>query len=203
MTRASSGDVGAVLLVGGAGRRLGGVVKPLLRLQGHSLLERAVEALAAAGVGTVVAVGPQLADLPGVVWAHEDPPAGGPVAGIAAGLAHVREDWVFLLAGDLVHPEVIVQTLSAQRRKRLDAGDADAEGYAFTADHRQQWLAGLYRTTSVRAALHALETERDAPVRDVLGGLAIEWILDEDGVTADIDSPADLDRARADLEERT
>jgi CTP:molybdopterin cytidylyltransferase MocA len=38
----------------------------------------------------------------------------------------------------------------------------------------------------------------DASCRALLGGLPIRWIADEDGITADIDTPDDLERARAD-----
>ncbi|MCW2606336.1 MAG: molybdopterin-guanine dinucleotide biosynthesis protein, partial [Frankiales bacterium] len=65
----------AVVLAGGSGRRLGGVDKPGLLVDGTSLLDRVLGAVARAG--TVVVVGPERPAARPVVWAREDPPGGG------------------------------------------------------------------------------------------------------------------------------
>ncbi len=188
--------VGAVLLAGGRARRLGGVDKPLLTLGGRTLLAASVDALTRAGVSPIVAVGPVLdADAP-VVWVREEPLFGGPMAAIAAALPQLAGEWTLILAGDLERPDAVVARLAAEI-----AAEPDADAVVFTADGRAQWLAGVYRTGALREALAAVETPAGASVRSVLGGLAIAWIVDEDGVTRDIDAPADLDRARAHLEE--
>lgn len=179
---------------------MGGLVKPLIAVGGESLFAGTVRALTAAGAAPIVAVGTQFESDADIVWAREDPPLGGPVPAIAAGLARLDADWTYVLAGDLVHPGAIVERLRAALLAAQLSG-ADADGWAFMADGHPQWLAGLYRTASVRHALAGLETERNASMRALLGALAIEWIVDDDGVTADIDSPADLARAIADLEE--
>ena len=48
--------IGAVLLAAGEGRRMGGVAKPLIRLQGVPLISRQLVALSGAGVDEVVVV---------------------------------------------------------------------------------------------------------------------------------------------------
>jgi CTP:molybdopterin cytidylyltransferase MocA len=48
--------IGAVLLAAGAGQRMGGVAKPLIRLQGVPLISRQLVALSGAGVDEVVVV---------------------------------------------------------------------------------------------------------------------------------------------------
>jgi CTP:molybdopterin cytidylyltransferase MocA len=48
--------IGAVLLAAGEGRRMGGVAKPLIRLQGVPLISRHLVALSGAGVDEVVVV---------------------------------------------------------------------------------------------------------------------------------------------------
>ena len=48
--------IGAVLLAAGEGRRMGGVAKPLIRLQGVPLINRSLVALSGAGVDEVVVV---------------------------------------------------------------------------------------------------------------------------------------------------
>lgn len=198
--RAADGQLGAIVLAGGSGRRMGGAVKPLLEVGGRTLLAQAVTALVRFGADPIVVVGPRLADAEveraPVVWTREDPPGGGPVAGIAAGLAHVDSPWVCVLAGDLVHHARVVERLA-----RHWSDSAAADGIAFRAEGHPQWLAGLYHAASLRSALAAAETHHGAAVRAVLGGLAIDWIVDDDGLTADIDSPDDLARARAELEE--
>lgn len=83
----------AVVLAGGTGRRLGGASKPDVVARGARLIDhvlRGLDQLRHDGVpiGLVCVVAPQTVALPqGVLRALEDPPLGGPVAGIAAGLA--------------------------------------------------------------------------------------------------------------------
>jgi molybdenum cofactor cytidylyltransferase len=48
--------IGAVLLAAGEGRRMGGVAKPLIRLQGVPLINRQLVALSGAGIDDVVVV---------------------------------------------------------------------------------------------------------------------------------------------------
>src|SRR5690606_32303891 len=74
----------ALVLAGGAGRRLGGASKPEVLIGGVSLLDRVLEATARAR--RVVVVGPSRLARPGVPTVMEEPPGGGPVAGIDAGL---------------------------------------------------------------------------------------------------------------------
>lgn len=198
---AAEGALGAILLVGGRGTRFGGEVKPLLRVSGQTLLAVAVTALRDAGCAPVVAVGSVLDAGTPVRWVREEPPFGGPVAAIAAGLETLSTEgadlpeWVILLAGDLPFAGRIVTRLVAGVR-----GEA-ADAVVFRADGRPQWLAGAYRTHALREALQRLGTVADASCRDLLGALRITWLADDDGITADIDTPADLARVRAASEE--
>ncbi len=80
----------AVILAGGAGRRLGGAGKPMLAVRGRPMLERVLDAVADADV--TIVVGPPTLPLPGgVVRVSEEPPGGGPVAATAAGLAALAD----------------------------------------------------------------------------------------------------------------
>ncbi|MEO7126392.1 MAG: nucleotidyltransferase family protein [Nakamurella sp.] len=75
-----------ILLTGGAGRRLGGVDKASIDVGGDTLFDRAV----AAALGRpVVVVGPERLTQHSVTFTREDPPGGGPAAGIAAGVLAV------------------------------------------------------------------------------------------------------------------
>lgn len=253
-----STPLGAVVLVGGRARRMGGAAKHLLELGGSTPWDRTLAALAAHGISPIIAVGSAPADgrltdaavgpapadgrpadaaaVPVVTWVREDPPFGGPVAALAAALSRPELDDAaefLLLAGDLAHPEAVVARLAEKNPVVTDPAETEAETEAslvadcgseprraaicdqraegqrahvprptdavvFRAGEHPQWLAGRYRVAAVRAALAAFGGVDGASCRAVLGGLPIRWLADEDGITADIDTPADLERARAD-----
>lgn len=198
--------VGAILLVGGRSRRMGGGYKPLTEIGGRSLFARTVESLSDAGCAPVIAAGPVLDEQAPVQWVREDPPFTGPVAGIATALRALtpgeEPEWMLLLAGDLPWAAQVVDRVSAAIR----ASDSDdgVDAVVFRADGHPQWLAGAYRTAALRSACDALgDAVADASCRSLLGGLEISWLPDDDGITADIDTPADLARIRAELEEES
>ncbi|WCD93795.1 NTP transferase domain-containing protein [Microbacterium sp. nov. GSS16] len=199
--------IGAILLVGGRSTRMGGGAKPLLEVGGRTLLSRAIGAMTDAGCAPIIAVGPQLDSDAPVRWAREDPPFSGPAAGIAAGVSaqsgHGDGDapeWTLVLAGDLPHVERVTAQLTGAATSAPSAADA----VVLSAGGHPQWLAGIYRTAALRAAVRAAGDElAGLACRALLGGLDITWLADEDGITADIDTPADLARMRAAFEEET
>ena len=70
-----------VVLAGGTAARMDGIDKAGLELDGRTLLDRAVDAFADAD--EVVVVGPRTVPTPRpVTFTREDPPRGGPVAGL-------------------------------------------------------------------------------------------------------------------------
>ncbi|MDF4251785.1 DUF6457 domain-containing protein [Streptomyces sp. WMMB303] len=74
----------ALVLAGGGARRLGGADKPAVTVGGRTLLDRV---LAACGDATAtVVVGPRRPTCRPVLWAREEPPGGGPLAALQAGL---------------------------------------------------------------------------------------------------------------------
>ncbi|MEU7024604.1 DUF6457 domain-containing protein [Streptomyces sp. NPDC046203] len=74
----------AVVLAGGSARRLGGADKPGVRVGGRPLLDRVLAGCRDAR-RTVVVAAPRATSRP-VDWAREEPPGGGPVAALDAGL---------------------------------------------------------------------------------------------------------------------
>ncbi|MFE2531931.1 molybdenum cofactor guanylyltransferase, partial [Streptomyces sp. NPDC059371] len=98
-TRGADAGYDAVVLAGGAARRLGGEDKPGVRVGGRTLLDRVLAACADAG-RTVVVAGPRPTARP-VEWAREDPPGGGPLAALDAGLRHTAAPYVLVLSADL------------------------------------------------------------------------------------------------------
>jgi len=142
----------AVVLAGGQARRLGGVDKPGLEVGGRSLLDRVLAASAGAAVRVVV--GPPR-ELPGdVVQVREDPPGGGPVPALRAGLAEVRSPWVVVLAADLPFLDAgVLDGLLAAAQDRDGALLVDDAGH-------EQWLCGAWRTAALVPALAALQGAR-------------------------------------------
>jgi molybdopterin-guanine dinucleotide biosynthesis protein A len=151
----------AVVLAGGAARRLGGVDKPALDVGGSSLLDRVLAAVPDAA--RVVVVGPRRTTSSPVLWCREEPPGGGPVAALAAGLSEVTADYVLVLAADLPFLTAgTVGTLLAAAGGRDGALLVDDSG-------RDQLLAGAWRTAALREVIPA--EPAGARLGAVLGGL--------------------------------
>lgn len=176
----------AVVLAGGRASRLG-TPKPGLVVAGRPLLEHALAAASAARA--TVVVGPdELADAR-YALTREDPPFGGPAAGIAAGLAALPDDgaapWVLVLACDVPRAaDAVPLLLAAAAGARVDAVRAVRGG-------RDQWLVGLYRRDALDAAVARFRAEGGldgAPAHRLLGGLDARTVEDRAGLTDDVDT---------------
>jgi molybdopterin-guanine dinucleotide biosynthesis protein A len=181
----------AVVLAGGRAARLGGRAKPQLVVGDRTILDAVLAAVADAAQRVVV--GPPQPVPDGVLLVREQPPGGGPVAALRAGLAHVTADVVAVLAGDL---PFVTPALIHELRARL-TGD----GVLVVDDAgRDQLLLGIWRTAPLRAALP--EAAAHVPLRRVLARLAVRRLRPAvpEGTPppwTDCDTPADLERARA------
>lgn len=183
-----------MVLAGGRSSRMGAPKQALMR-NGVSLARVAVGALQAYGCDRVVVVAPErclpadLEGLPGVLTTLEDPPDGGPVAGLVAGLEVLGEsDEVLVLACDLPHADELVAALVAEPLVGCDAlVPIDGEGWS-------QWLAARYRTASLAAALARLGDARDVSVRRAMAPLEVRQLTIETRLLRDVDTP---EQARA------
>lgn len=194
MVEPASVEHDAVLLAGGRASRMSGIDKTALVADGLALSDHAVAAAARARSVVLVGLRDGRTAPDGVVVTREDPPFGGPVAGIAAGLVAVPEPapapWTLVLACDLVRPERAVDAL-------LRAADdtADADGFvAVDEDGRRQPLLALYRSSALRDAVQALGDPTDAAVRRLTAGLRLVEVPLSAGLCADVDEPADAAR---------
>ena len=126
----------AVILAGGTAARLGGVDKAGVEYAGHTLLEHALRAVADAA--EVVVVGEQVPTSRPVTFVREDPPQGGPAAGLLAGFAALARAprALFVLAVDM--PFVTATTF----RRLVTAADGHDGAFLVDADGRRQ-LAGV------------------------------------------------------------
>ncbi|WP_433314452.1 molybdenum cofactor guanylyltransferase [Micromonospora sp. CA-269861] len=162
------GTYAAVVLAGGAARRMGGVDKPALPVAGRPMRDRVLAAVPDAT--TRVLVGAADAVPAGVRVVRENPPGGGPVAAAAAGLAVLDPDTtvVALLAADL---PLLTRAAIADLLTHLDRETPDTEspaGGSAPAPAAQSGLApeppgptGRAQAPPVRSGLGSSERRPD------------------------------------------
>lgn len=180
----------AIILAGGAARRLDGADKPALEVGGRTLLDHAIEA--ARGAVRIIVVGPQrpigVETAAELTWAREDPPGSGPVAALAAGLGAVTEDYVLVLAADLPRIGAAVPLLLS--------GASKTDVAVLTSAGRRNYLAAVWLADALRSAVKRLGDVRNAAMRDLYTDLRVFDVPDEDDWSADCDTPEDLAAAR-------
>lgn len=214
-------SIGAIVLAGGAGSRLGGVDKATLELDGVALLDRALAALDGLPVVVVgpprqglratgsAAAQPMLADAPnaGDRTDHAAPSRDG--AGADVGVLTIQEfpvrsgpaSAVVAGLGALPHAaEVLLLAIDVLRLPEalphLLAAPAGRDGViAVDGDGRDQWLLGRYRLDALRAAAALLDAPAGRSMRALLGGLDLARIRLPDALEADVDTVADAERA--------
>ncbi|MBL6750826.1 MAG: molybdenum cofactor guanylyltransferase [Nevskia sp.] len=118
-------DITAAILCGGAGDRLGGVDKPLRLMDGRTLIARVLErTVPQAAAALIVANRSREAYAAfGHAVVDDGRHAGkGPLAGIAAGLAAARTEWLLCVPGDapLLPPDLAARLHRALVSKRAD-----------------------------------------------------------------------------------
>ncbi|MFD6994724.1 NTP transferase domain-containing protein [Streptomyces mirabilis] len=195
----------AVVLAGGAARRLGGADKPGLRVGGRPLLDRVLAACATA-TATVVVAEPRETARP-VEWAREEPPGGGPLAALDAGLRHVSAEHVVVLSADLpfLDEATVRRLLDALRAGDAPQGPARPDGVLLTdPDGRDQPLVAAYRADALRRELAALAVAHGAvtglPLRRLTAALDLTRISDP-VASFDCDTWDDIAAARARIRE--
>lgn len=173
---------GAIVLGGGRSTRMG-MNKLTLEIDGASLLERAVAA-ALGWAKQVVVAGDEpegWEESDGVRFRREDPPFGGPSAGISAALAALPDaDEILILAGDLAHPVRTVEALAAAEPGPDGVVLVDEEGWP-------QYLAGRYRGAALRAEIRG--PMRGVSVRRLMRGLDLATHPASEVLTRDLDNP--------------
>lgn len=170
----------AIILGGGKSARMG-TDKLALEIDGKNLLSRGVEA-ASSAAGRVIVAGPERSDVE-AEFVQEQPPFGGPVAGIAAVVRRLPEEdaEVLLLAGDLAEPAAAVEAL---RGIPLETDAVVLTG----TDGWPHWLTGKYRLSALRRALAAVRDVDGAALHRVFRTLEIDAVpLDEETVD-DVDT---------------
>jgi molybdopterin-guanine dinucleotide biosynthesis protein A len=193
----------AIILAGGRGARLGGADKPGLVVGRSTMAVTTARAAVTAGARRLILVGPERPDVAAVaapagaalVVTREDPPGGGPVPALRAGLAQAAAPWVAVLAADLPFlrgDQVRALVAAAARGSSAGAVIADESG-------AEQWLAGCWRAGRLATALAAYPGRS---LRGLLRPLSPVLVREAGRPGApspwlDCDTPAELAAARA------
>lgn len=178
----------ALIIGGGRSKRMG-TNKGELTLEGRTLLERAVDAVSDATLAIVVAQEVELTPAPRwpeVRFTLENPPFGGPVAGIAAGVAQLSDrsdaEEVIILPVDA--PSV------SDAAGELGAARPGPDGVVLQDPHGwPQYLFGRYRLGSLRRALGELGRVRGVSVRSFGELLNVARVVVDRELVADVDTP--------------
>lgn len=193
-----------MVLAGGAAGRLGGADKPALPVGGRTLLDRVLTACA--GAGRTVVVGPRRPTAVPVRWTREQPPGGGPLPALAAGLAALaatEAPAVVVFAADL--PFLTAPTVTALTEALHGARADGCEGVLLTdPGGRDQPLAAAYLAEPLRREIALLAAEHGTlsglPLRLLTGELTLRRIADPTGEASfDCDTWDDVAAARARL----
>jgi len=168
-----------LLLTGGASSRLG-EDKANVEVAGRSLLEHARASIATSDpYATVHVLG---ADYPG-----------GPAAAVVAGLPLCESAIIGVLAVDMPFAHIaLAQVRDAVRR------DPEAEAWIPIDDRgRQQWLCAAYLRNALDESARSRSDWSGEPFGRLVGELESAFVPIDIGVSLlDVDTPADLDRAR-------
>lgn len=209
MRDASSGEVSAIILCGGASTRFGMRDKALVELAGETLLARVLRAAGAVAGQLLLATGStrryEEHGLPIVLDAPGRAGGGGALAGIVAGLEAARNDRVLVLAVDqpLVSPAALRALLTA-----LDAGGDAADPVDLVIPESRDGLhplcVALRRDPALDAARRLIVSEVPAPKR-LAAELRTRRLLILDDAPDDplalavrnVNTPDDLARAAA------
>jgi molybdopterin-guanine dinucleotide biosynthesis protein A len=180
----------ALVLTGGTGARLDGADKASIEIEGRTFLEHALAATAHAE--ETVVVGDRVPTRRPVTWTREDPPGGGPAAGVLAGLEALSApaEVVCALAVDM--PRFTARTLARLLDALLATPSADAACLVDDGGNTQ-WLAGVYRYGAlVGARPRDRESEHGLPLRRLLAPLTVLEVSAVAGEARDVDTWADL-----------
>ena len=162
----------AIVLSGGTNRRFGSDKSAAL-LHGITLLDHVLSFLPKE-IKTVI-VGKDL---------FEEPPLGGPVAGIARGLQEIDTEFVAVAAVDMPYGSALFSQL-------LNTISADA-AMPIDADGFKQPLCGIYRRVALLSAIEKLGNPHGQSMRALCELLAIDEVQVDARALIDIDTPEDL-----------
>ncbi|HUW36299.1 MAG TPA: nucleotidyltransferase family protein [Rhodocyclaceae bacterium] len=189
-------SIAAVLLAAGEGKRMGGIAKPAIELQGVPLIKRALFALSGAGVDEVAVVlghqaelvGQLVQDFPVTIVRNENYRAGR-MSSVHAGLAQLsgKFDAVLVCPADqpLINSQDLISLIAAYKKR--DGGSVVVP--------RVRGRRGNPIIFDWAAREHILAGERDFGCRQFIAGkpeLVRVFETDNDHFAVDLDTENDL-----------
>lgn len=169
-------EVTACILAGGRARRMGGAVKPLLIVDGDTILARQCAVLVPRVREVIVAVATPGAALGGLRAVIDPIADAGPLAGVVAALAAIDSPWLLAVAGDMPSlAPAVIELLLAAATDEVDAVAARIGGWP-------EPLCALWHRRC-HAALAARLSAGDYKVAAALTAQRVAW-LDEAAVRA-------------------
>lgn len=190
----NSGELSVILLAGGSSRRMGSD-KANVEFGSGTLLTFQLKQIPS--TYSVVVVGETIDTRskitgPTITCTRENPPGAGPVAALASGLELVNTPAIALIAVDA--PFALPRLLQCK---------LDSNSHALIPrEHggKVQYLAGLYRSESLRRALKQMGSPTNKSMRELTAHLpSIDYLelgTEDASDFMDIDTPQDLVTAR-------
>ena len=114
----------------------------------------------------------------------EEPPLGGPVAGIARGLQEIDTEFVAVAAVDMPYGSALFSQLLSSIKSDA-AMPIDADGF-------KQPLCGIYRRVALLSAIEKLGNPHGQSMRALCELLVIDEVQVDARALIDIDTPEDL-----------
>ncbi len=187
-------DCTALILAGGDSRRMG-QDKAALLLDGRTLLDRAIATMQQIFPKLIVSVRQPRAGLE-VPQVCDEQPAGGPLAGLIAGVAQADTPWIFAVACDMPFVTTAVITRLAALRNGHQAVVPVVDGHL-------QPLAAFYAASALDTMRASIATG-DKSLRGALEKLDVRYVSEAELRECDpqlrsffdLDTPQDLQAAR-------
>lgn len=201
-------SIRAIILSGGRSNRFGGVHKPAVELGGTTVISRILSAVRTADPDAEVWVagpcdGLSAREQESVHSVVEEPAFAGPLAGIAAVCAVVRDassaapaGVTLVLAGDmpLITADHLGDLIQACQRTGTPATGTDDRG-------KTQFLCAAWPTELLLSRLDAIGDPTNGAVKWLFSGLEPSLVDVEPGVVADFDTADDLHRIHTRLDD--
>lgn len=196
-------SIRAIILSGGRSNRFGGVHKPAVELGGTTVISRILHAVRTTDPDAEVWVagpceGLSASEQESVHSVREEPAFAGPLAGIAAVCAAIRDtswaapaDVTLVLAGDMpmITADHLGNLIKACRRTGAPAAGTDDRG-------KTQFLCAAWPTRLLLSRLDAIGDPTNGAVKWLFTGLEPTLVDVNPGIVADFDTAEDFDRVQ-------
>jgi molybdopterin-guanine dinucleotide biosynthesis protein A len=183
--------VSALILAGGKATRFGGIAKHEIVVEGETIFARQVRVLAPF-VDEILVSG---AIVDGYRTVRDSIEGAGPLAGITAGLAACRTDWLLIVAGDMpfINGELVQRLIERAVTSQDPRGGDCAEGVGIRVNGLPEPLVCILHKRVLPAVEGRLAGGDYKVSRLLTDELWVTWIDDADPTTVrNLNSPEDL-----------